>query len=187
MENWVCAILERFFRNKSRANVPCNSLMSVGWSETARHFSGNTSRKPSLCFKVLSTKLSAKFTCSGLCSGVLLWENVSLFSPGLFRCRRCWTFGMREKGGGGERKGRKKSTVEFMRRVRNRWGWAASQQLFPVFISLFQPLAFWWDVRGGAFVCMGCGGCFGNYSSGIWPGNQAFSSFIQGNCCTING
>lgn len=121
-----------------------------------------------------------------LCSGVLLWENVSLFSPGLFRCRRCWTFGMREKGGG-ERKGRKKSTVEFMRRVRNRWGWAASQQLFPVFISLFQPLAFWWDVRGGAFVCMGCGGCFGNYSSGIWPGNQAFSSFIQGNCCTIDG
>lgn len=58
-----------------------------------------------------------------------------------------------------------------MRRVRNGWARAASQQLFPVFISLFQPLAFWWDVRGGV------GGTFGHYSSGIWPGNQCFSAY----------
>lgn len=45
-----------------------------------------------------------------------------------------------------------------MRRVGNRLGRAASQQLFPVFISLFQPLAFWWDVKGGVRVCLGCGG-----------------------------
>lgn len=157
MENWVCAILERFFRNKSRANVPCNSLMSVGWSETARHFSGNTSRKPSLCFKVLSTKLSAKFTCSAsLLRSVIVRERVAFFTWSKNSSDVRWTFGMREKGGGGEKEGR---SPQWSLWVRNRWGWAASQQLFPVFISLFQPLAFWWDVRGGAFVCMGCGGC----------------------------
>jgi len=78
-------------------------------------------------------------------------------------------------------KGRK----EFVRRVRNRLGRAASRQLFPVFFSLFQPLAFWWDVRGA--VCMDMvQGLFAHYSPGIRPGNQNVSFSKQRNSCEID-
>lgn len=65
-------------------------------------------------------------------------------------------------------------------------GQVVSQQLFPVFISFFQPLAFWWDVRGGAFVCMGCRGCLGHESSGVWPGIQDYWSSIPDHFCAID-
>lgn len=51
-----------------------------------------------------------------------------------------------------------------------RLGRGAPQQLFPVFLSLFQWLALCWDVRGGAWGV--AGGFFGSWWSGIWPGNQ---------------
>lgn len=84
------------------------------------------------------------------------------------------------------KEGRSPGMSEFVWRVRNRLGRAASQQLFPVFISLFQPLALWWDVRVCVCVFGGVRRCFGHYSSGIWPGNHNLSSSIQGNSCEID-
>lgn len=80
-----------------------------------------------------------------------------------------------------EKEGRSPERSKF---VRNRQGRAASQQLFPVFISLFQPLAFWWDVRGG--VRVKSVGLFLDIIPGIWPGNQFLSSPTQGISCEID-
>lgn len=136
-------------RNKAGVNGPCNNPMSVGLTEAAGESSGNTSRKPSLQ-PPLSTRASTKVLQWKKCVTFFTWST-------LFRCRWGWAFAVWEKEREKEGRTPERSLVG---RVRNQQGRAAFQQLFPVFISLFQPLAFCWDVRGGkcVCVCISCGG-----------------------------